>query len=173
VALFGAGVEYALHTMVNLHLAAPSSAPSARELAEFQVLPLAFTRRLLTQLEKAGLLRATEGIRGGWELARDAESITVLDVIDALHEDVALFTCSDIRKHCVLWAGADAPRSMTIGVCSIHAVMLAAEEAMRTELRSTTIADLGAQLTAKSSAKALQAIPVWFDKQRTQRRTPA
>jgi DNA-binding IscR family transcriptional regulator len=119
------------------------------------------------------LLQATEGIRGGWELARDASSITVLNVVDALHEDVALFTCSDIRKNCVLWAGADGPRSMTAGVCSIHAVMLAAEEAMRAELRSTTIADLGAQLTAKSSATALQAIPKWFDKQRNQRRPPA
>jgi Rrf2 family protein len=173
MAFYGAGVEYALHTMLNLHLASPSnglSSPSARELAEFQVLPLAFTRRLLTQLEKAGLLRAAEGIRGGWQLARDASLITVLDVVDALHEGAALFSCQDVREHCVLWAGDSAPRSASTGVCSIHAVMLSAEQAMRAELRRTTIADLGAQLTAKISAKALQAIPLWFGDQRTRRR---
>ena len=56
MAFYGAGVEYALHTLLNLTLAPAGTAPSARDLADFQCLPLAFMRKLLTQLEKAGLV---------------------------------------------------------------------------------------------------------------------
>ncbi len=170
MALYGAGVEYALHTMVNLCIGSHAGAPSARELAEFQMLPVAFTRRLLTQLEKAGLLRSTEGIGGGWVLARDATQVTVLDVVDAVHEGGPLFSCTDVRQRCALWADGRAPRSVSTGRCSIHAVMLSAEIAMREQLNNTTIADLAEQLAEKSGARALQAVPVWFDDRRARRR---
>src|SRR5204862_7692372 len=77
-AFYSARVEYALHTLLNLSLVHAGAAPSATELAEFQHLPLMYVRKLLTQLEKSGLVTATEGVRGGWRLARDPNSIAVL-----------------------------------------------------------------------------------------------
>ena len=58
---YGARVEYALHTLLNLSLAPTGTAPSARDLADFQKLPVAFIRKLLTQLEKSGLVLEPEG----------------------------------------------------------------------------------------------------------------
>jgi Rrf2 family protein len=169
LALYNAGVEYALHSLVNLCLAKPN-APSARELAEFQRLPVAYTRRLMTQLEKAGLVVAAEGPHGGWQLARAAARITVLDVVDAVDAEASVFSCRDVREQCALWATDAAPTSVTTGICAIHATMIGAEAALRTSLSRTSIADLTGQLTAKTSARGLQAVPVWFSEQRSSRR---
>lgn len=159
---YGAGVEYALHTLLNLSLASAETAPSARDLAEFQRLPLAFMRKLLTQLEKAGLVSGSEGVRGGWKLARAPGAITTLEVADAVQGHDPLFECREIRAHCALWADGAAPRAATSGVCSIHAVMLAAEAAMRRELAQRTLADIAGQVGAKASAAAATTAAAWF-----------
>jgi Rrf2 family protein len=169
MALYSAGVEYALHTLVNLCLAT-SNAPSARELAEFQRLPVAFTRRLMTDLEKAGLVSSKEGPHGGWQPARPASQISVLDVVDAVDPDASVFACRDVRVNCALWEPGHAPSSLTSGTCAIHATMIDAEAALRRSLSETSIADLIKKLTAKTSTRRLQAVPVWFSEQRETRR---
>lgn len=172
MALYGAQLEYALHTLVNLCLAAPDEPPSARDLAEFQRLPLAFVRKLLTQLERAGIVRASEGLRGGWQLAAAPESVTVLQVADAVQGREPLFICRDVRQQCALWPENDVPAAARRGVCSIHAVMLAAEKAMRQELAANTLADLAARVQAKVAPGALHEIVHWFG-ERVTTRAPA
>lgn len=162
MAYYGAGVEYALHTLLNLSLAPSATAPSARDLAEFQRLPLAFMRKLLTQLEKAGLVSGSEGVRGGWKLARAPDAITTLDVADAVQGREPLFECREIRAHCALWAEGAAPRAATSGTCAIHAVMLSAEAAMRRELAQRTLADIAGQVSAKASSTAATTVAAWF-----------
>lgn len=172
MALYGAQVEYALHTLVNLCLAAPHEPASARDLAEFQRLPLAFVRKLLTQLEKAGIVRASEGLRGGWVLAAGAPNITVLQVADAVQGREPLFACRDVREQCALWPEGQAPAAAKRGVCSIHAVMLAGEQAMRRELAAHTLADLAGRLRGKVSEGSQREIVRWFG-ERALARTPA
>jgi Rrf2 family protein len=163
MAFYTARVEYALHTLLNLSIAPSERAPSARELAEFQRLPVMFVRKLLTQLEKAELVEGAEGVRGGWRLARDPASITVLDIAEAARGgDEPLFECREIRARCALWPDGKAPRPAVTGVCSIHAVMLAAESAMRRELGSHTLAHLNAQVETKSSAAWKRTVASWF-----------
>lgn len=170
MALYGAGVEYALHTLLNLTHAPAEAAPSARDLAEFQRLPLAFMRKLLTQLEKAGLVESTEGLRGGWRLAREAKRITALEIAEAAQGPASLFECREIRGRCALWDEGSAPRAATSGVCEIHAVMLAAEAAMRRELAKSTLADIAQRVKAKSTRPDSTAIPDWFADRYAERR---
>lgn len=162
MAFYGAGVEYALHTLLNLSLAPNGTAPSARDLAEFQRLPLAFMRKLLTQLEKAGLVRGSEGVRGGWQLARETSAITLLEAAEAVQGRDPLFECREIRARCALWSDGAAPRTATSGVCAIHAAMLAAEAAMRRELAQRTLADIASQVSAKVPATAVTTVAAWF-----------
>jgi DNA-binding IscR family transcriptional regulator len=97
-------------------------------------------------------VEGSEGVRGGWRLARDPTSISVLDIAEAARGgDEPLFECREIRARCALWPDEKAPRPAVTGLCSIHAVMLAAESAMRRELGSHTLADLNARVGAKSS----------------------
>lgn len=162
LSLYGAGVEYALHTLVNLGSAPAGVAPSARDLAEFQKLPVPYVRKLLTQLEKAGLVVGAEGVRGGWRLSRPPAKISALDVADAVAGREPLFDCREIRARCALWDDALPPRAAVSGVCSIHAVMMAGERAMRDELAAHTLADIAQRVAAKSSAGARLRVAEWF-----------
>lgn len=159
---FGAKVEYALHTLLNISLAPPGVAPSARELAAFQRLPLAFVRKLLTEQERSGLLRGSEGRQGGWQLARDAAQISMLDIADAAQGRVPLFDCRDIRTRCALWDDDAVPARARQGRCEIHAVMLQAEDAMRARLAGVSLADLRERVARKSPGWVREAGPQWF-----------
>lgn len=172
MAYYGAAVEYALHTLLNLTQAPAGICPSARDLAEFQRLPVPFVRKLLTQLEKAGLVTAAEGVRGGWRLARPATAITLLAAAEAVQPDAPLFECREIRGRCALWPDGRAPASATAGVCTIHAAMLAAEAAMRRELAQRTLADIAAQVAAKTGGRG-DALQHWFQDRYDSRRRPA
>ena len=159
---YGARAEYALHTLLNLSLAPKDTAPSATDLADFQKLPLALMRKLLTQLEKSGLVLAGEGVRGGWRLARPAGEMTVLDIVEAAEGNEALFRCRGIRARCVLWPDEAPPRAAHTGVCEIHAVMLAAEDAMRVELSKHTLVDIADRVRRKSPRFVATDLPAWF-----------
>lgn len=169
MAHFGNKVEYALHTLLNIALAPADAAPSSRELADFQRLPLAFVRKLLTEQQRAGLLLGAEGRQGGWRLARDAAQITVLDIADAAQGRMPLFDCQDVRTRCALWEDDAVPARARQGVCEIHAVMLQAEQAMRAQLAALTLAQLRDRLVRKSPGWARDAAPRWFVQQRQAR----
>ena len=70
------GVEYGLHCL--LYLVDPrgsaDAAPQAsvRDLADLQGVPVEYVAKLFTKLQKAGLVVAAEGARGGFRLARPA-----------------------------------------------------------------------------------------------------
>jgi len=166
-------VEYALHSLLNLSLANSATAPSARDLADFQKLPIAFMRKLLTQLEKSGLVAAAEGVQGGWRLSRPPEEITVLAIVEAAQGKKALFECREIRGRCALWSDDAPPLGARSGVCEIHAVMLAAEHAMRAELARHTLADIALSVRTKSPRFVTKSVPGWFAARYSDRRRSA
>ena len=140
VSLFGVSVEYGLHTLLWLVSEHPKRA-SSRDLAEMQGVPPAMVAKIMPKLEKAGIVTSSDGISGGYELARTPSSITVLNVVDAIEGDRTLFDCKEVRRGCVLFGGSPPPWSVD-GVCRIHATMLRAEKRMRLELGKTSLADL-------------------------------
>lgn len=144
------GVEYSLHCLLYLTRSpAAVEEASVRVLAELQGVPSEFLSKLFTRLAKAGLVVATEGVRGGFRLAREANAITVYDVVVAIDGEKKLFECREIRGRCAVFDD-EAPTWATEGVCSIHAVMQMADEAMRKELRQHTLADLAQRITDKA-----------------------
>jgi len=76
--------EYALRAMVELALRAGSGPVPAREISASQGIPLRFLEQQLAALHKAGLVRSFRGAGGGCQLAREAESIPVAEVIDLM-----------------------------------------------------------------------------------------
>src|SRR6202008_2714858 len=129
-----ASVEYGLHSLLWLIDAGPDPL-SCRDLAEFQGLSPTFLAKIFAKLEKAGILQATEGVRGGYVLGRAPDEISFLEVVDAIEGRKPLFDCQEIRGRCVLFGEAPPGWAMR-GVCSVHAVMLRAEKAMRESLAS-------------------------------------
>ena len=100
----GTGTEYGLHCLILL-AQAPGVTVSNRDLADFQGVSVSFLAKIFPRLEKAGIVTASEGIRGGYGLARPADEITVLDVVEAIDGLKPLFDCQEIRGRCALFDG--------------------------------------------------------------------
>lgn len=164
--LYGAGAEYALHSL--LVLSARSEPVSVRDLARFQDLPERFLAKIFTRLVKAGLVEATEGVQGGFVLARPAARIAVRDVLEAVDPNRTLFECAEIRRHCALF-GAAPPAWSISGMCRIHLFMKEAEGALQGFLASKTLADLGHEFERKAPEPFLRNAEAWFQQRRTGR----
>ncbi len=170
MAHIGSGVEYGLHCL--LWLVGPTPEPaSSRDLADLQGVSVSFVAKIFSKLEKAGIVTASEGLRGGYRLARPADQITVLDVVDAIEGEKPLFDCLEIRGRCAVFGGKPPAWSID-GVCGIHAVMLRAERIMREELGRTTVADLARTVGRKAPANFPVEIQDWLADRVARRKEP-
>ncbi|MGO4308203.1 MULTISPECIES: RrF2 family transcriptional regulator [unclassified Cupriavidus] len=164
------GVEYGLHCLLYLTRSqAAVEEASVRDLAELQGIPTDFLAKLFTKLAKAELVVATEGIKGGFKLARPADRITVHDVVVAIDGDKPLFDCREIRGRCAVFDHGT-PTWATRGVCSIHSVMQIAEKAMRAELKQHTLADLAQRTIDKAPASYGPHVIQWLTDRAANRR---
>ncbi|WP_144035857.1 RrF2 family transcriptional regulator, partial [Sphingopyxis bauzanensis] len=143
-----ASVEYGIHGLLAL-IDADHQPRSARDIASFEGISPTFVSKIFAKLEKAGIVRAAGGVKGGYLLARRPEAISVLALVDAIEGRKPLFECQEIRGRCALFDGKP-PDWASRGVCSIHAVMLKAEKAMRDALASETLADISNRLQSKA-----------------------
>ena len=152
-------VEYGIHCL--LWLVGSGETPlSSRDLAELQGVSPSFLAKIFPRLEKAGIVVASEGVRGGYRLARAPEAISFVDIIDAIEGYKPLFDCQEIRDRCAVF-GTEAPTWATTGVCAIHAVMLKAEQAMRDELATHTLADVSRTFERKAPSTFFIQIEEW------------
>jgi len=160
MAFITVSVEYGLHCLLFL---AGEDAPalSAKDLAALQGVSPSFLAKIFPKLEKAGIVTASEGVRGGYRLARAPAAISVLQVVDAIEGDKPLFDCQNIRGRCAVFGDA-APRWATDGVCGIHAVMLQAEKAMRDTLAGHTLADLASRFGRKAPSGFFDQLDDWM-----------
>ncbi len=157
---FGNGTEYGLHCLIIL-AQAPGTIISSRDLADLQGVSVSFLAKIFPKLEKAGIVTAAEGIRGGYGLARPASEVTVLDVVEAIEGRKPLFDCQEIRGRCAVFGGQP-PAWATAGVCGIHAVMIRAERTLRDELARTTLHDLADGVARKAPPEFEADVKTWL-----------
>ena len=75
--------RYAVVAMAELARSGDRPVP-IKELAERREIPEQFLEQLFSTLRRAGLLTSHRGMRGGYTLARAADEINVLEVVQAL-----------------------------------------------------------------------------------------
>jgi FeS assembly SUF system regulator len=73
---------------------------NATALAERTRIAAPTVSKLLKQLHRAGLVTSMRGTRGGYQLARDPESISAAAILDALEGPIALTECSAAGSQC-------------------------------------------------------------------------
>lgn len=116
----------------------------ARTIAERQNLPVAYLEQLMLTLRKSGLVAATRGAHGGYQLTRSAARITLADVVEALEGPIDIADCADIANCC-----------SASSRCALRAVFERANEALRAAFASTTLADLASTQQELESAGTL------------------
>jgi Rrf2 family protein len=134
------GVEWALHSCLNLSWAGPDRAVTAARLAAFYKLPTAYLNKQLQALARAGILSSTSGPKGGFRLARPLDEITLLDVVVAIEGPDEAFRCAGILRE---GPGGD-PKTDYRETCVLSQAMRRADLAWRRELAAQTLADIRA-----------------------------
>ena len=84
--------EYAVAAMAHLARQGPSRA-RAREIGEALNLPLPVLMNIMKSLTRYGLVGASRGPKGGYELARESELITLAQMVEAVEGPVRLTRC--------------------------------------------------------------------------------
>ncbi|MEQ8211732.1 MAG: Rrf2 family transcriptional regulator [Lacipirellulaceae bacterium] len=92
-------VEYALRAMVHLAAETPASCTTA-ELAKVTQVPAAYLAKIIQGLSKAGLVKSQRGAGGGVALIGSPETVTILDVVNAVDPLQRIHTCPlDLKTH--------------------------------------------------------------------------
>jgi len=134
----GRGVEWAVHSCVNMAWTPAGEAVNSARLAEYYKLPGAYLNKQLQALVRAGILGSVSGPRGGFHLARRPENVTVLDIVLALESPDPVFRCEGILGNV-----PDADTEVNfVRTCLISQTMRQAELAWRQALARQTIAGI-------------------------------
>ncbi|MEU4099945.1 RrF2 family transcriptional regulator [Streptomyces tanashiensis] len=151
------GVEWALHSCLNLAWIGPGRAVTAARLAAYHELPAAYLNKRLQALARAGIVTSVSGPKGGFRLARALDRITLMDVVTAIEGPDEAFRCTEIRQQ---GPGAGHPRTYA-AECAVAGAMGRAELAWRRELAAQTLDDVRqrAELQAPTAPERLRR---WF-----------
>ncbi len=86
--------DYGILMLVRVAGTEPGTLHTARDLAAHSRLPVTTVSKVVKTLVREGFLASRRGIRGGYSLARPADTISMVDVISALEGPVALTACA-------------------------------------------------------------------------------
>ncbi len=140
---YSKSTDYALHAL--LHLARPEhrSNVGIKELSAMLGVSESYLSKIMSKLRQDGIVRAVPGANGGYELARPAERISFLDVIQVIEGRQQMFECSNSssRQHRLLAEeGAGQEPALPRGSeCLVEKVMNGAELQLHQYLQEHTI----------------------------------
>ena len=136
----GDGVEQAIHCVLLLSGLPSDGVLPASALADFHGVSSSYLLKHLQALAGAGILLAVPGPRGGYRLAREAEHISMLDIIVAVEGPEPAFRCAEIRQR----GPSPLAERFHKAPCAVNAAMLRAEKLYRAELERVSVASLSA-----------------------------
>jgi Rrf2 family protein len=134
--------DYGVRVMTHLALLPLGTRMTVADLAHESGASMAFVGKILQRLVRARLVVSHRGYEGGFELARQANSISLLDIVSALEGPLCLNEC--------LPGGAGCERAPT---CGAQEVWKNAQDAMAAVLSKETL-DRIAVATVKRSRTA-------------------
>lgn len=162
--ILGNQVEWALHCVMILATVPEGKVLSSKSLAEFYAVPKEYLSKCLQLLSQAGLVKTNSGPRGGYCLAKPANKITFLEIVEAVEGATKTFRCSEIRRNNPCLAKSDRKFK---SFCEIAAVMFEADEAWRNSLRNRKISDITDQLADGVTEETLSNFTIWLEKNST------
>ena len=118
--------DYALRAMLYLTRLEPDQKASTSQIATEQNIPLSFLAKIISQLSIAGLIQTSRGAKGGVSLARPAQEISMLQVVEAIDGPVQMNICTYSADECVF--GRE---------CPIHNVWCNIQDDIIDKLRDT------------------------------------
>lgn len=158
--ILGNQVEWALHCVMILASVPAGKRLNSRALAEFHGVPKEYLSKCLQLLSQAGLVNTTPGPYGGYSLAKPANTISFLDVVEAVEGKTKTFKCNEIRRNNPCLSKSDRKFS---NLCAIAAVMNDADEAWRLALRNKKLSDITDNLATGVTKETMTSFIKWIE----------
>lgn len=86
--------RYAVTAMIDLALHQEKRLVSLAEISEVQDISLSYLEQLFSRLRRYEIVEGVRGPGGGYRLARDANDISIADIINAVDEKLDATRCS-------------------------------------------------------------------------------
>jgi Rrf2 family protein len=136
--IFTTKAEYGVRLLVQLGVQGNRQPVSLKAIAEAESLPLAYLERIAALLKKAGLVEATRGAHGGYQLTKPAAAVTMDEVVLALEGHIAPMDCFfDDREGRVLCSHHDDEQ-----LCATKLLWTRVQMGVIRSLQRTTLAEL-------------------------------
>jgi Rrf2 family protein len=89
---------YGLRAMLNVAMKDGDDAVSIMDIAKAEGISVSYLEQLLNKLRHEGLIESIRGPNGGYLLSRDADEITVADIVKALEGNIYPVHCVGSRR---------------------------------------------------------------------------
>lgn len=142
--------DYAL--LILSYLYQNKSGGTARAIHEQFGLSRPFVANILKELCKKGFIVSHRGVKGGYTLARDAGTITLAELLEAMEEGFRLTVCN----HATETAHSEGTCSHA-SACTVKGPMAEVHLRLMGVLRGVTLAEL---FDPKAKPSALHALPL-------------
>lgn len=123
--------DYTIRTVLFLATRETGALVPRREIVQAMGIPDAFFRKIATELGRAGIVEMTRGPQGGCRLLAEADTLTLLEVVESVLGELRVNECVLRPETC--------QRSAR---CAVHRVCVTATEQLRATLAGVTFADL-------------------------------
>ena len=140
--LYSKTAKYAVLALTEVAARETDGLVATKQIAEATSSPYPLLAKIVNQLHRAGLIKATRGKQGGIRLSRPATEITVKDVVVALDGEAILNDCPLFLEPC------NCGRQ-----CSLHAIWKPTRDAVVNFLENTTVQAV-ADARARSAGSA-------------------
>ncbi|MDP9271009.1 MAG: Rrf2 family transcriptional regulator [Chloroflexota bacterium] len=127
--------EYGMRLLIELARREGDGPVSLAGIAKHEKLPHAYLEQLVAQLRRSGLVSATRGQAGGYQLARPAAEISMADAVRALEGPLLEMPCAGASN----LEACDRPQP-----CSVHELFQRVFETLNASLGTTNLAELAA-----------------------------
>lgn len=85
--------RYAVRSVINLSRTSIGH-KSVREVAKEESISLVFLEKIFAKLKKHDIITSVRGAHGGFSLNKDINKITILDILEAIGEEMSPTPCS-------------------------------------------------------------------------------
>jgi len=123
---------------------------SAREIADCYQIPLALLMNLLKTLTQHGLVKSVRGAKGGYQLARPPEQITLADIVEVLEGPLRFADCVEQADR----QGCGGGPCKVQNNCPVKSAIFRLNERIRSVLADVTVADVVADTARFGEAKS-------------------
>jgi len=90
--------RYAVRAMFDIAFHGEGASAQIKDIAERQAIPMRFLEQIFQDLRKAGLVSGKRGPRGGYQLVRPAQKISLGDILRALEGTLSVYSGDDERS---------------------------------------------------------------------------